>query len=108
MQITAKINQILPIQTGTSAKGEWRKQNIIVDTMTDISRKICITIWGDKINEAQLQVGNELQIDFDLESREYNGKWYTDALARNIVLTNEKKLPPIPIKEKEDDDILPF
>ncbi len=95
------------MQTGTSAKGEWRKQNIIVDTITDISRKICITIWGDKINEAQLQVGNELQIDFELESREYNGKWYTDALARNIVLIGTGLTPPIVNDTKHDDD-LPF
>ena len=107
MQIKAKINQILPMQTGTSAKGEWRKQNIIVDTLTDISRKICITIWGDKIDETQLQIGNELQIDFELESREYNGKWYTDALARNIVLTNTGLTPPIVEDTKPDDD-LPF
>lgn len=108
MQIIAKINQILPMQTGTSAKGEWRKQNIIVDTMADISRKICITIWGDKINEAQLQIGNELQIDFDLESREYNGKWYTDALARNIVLLNPGSNPPPQLENNKTDNDLPF
>ncbi len=108
MQIKAKINQILPMQTGTSAKGEWRKQNIIVDTIGDISRKICITIWGDKINESQLQVGNELQIDFDLESREYNGKWYTDALARNIVLTSTGSNPPPHLESKNIDDEIPF
>jgi len=108
MQIKATINKILRMQTGTSAKGEWRKQNIIVDTMTEISRKICITIWGDKINEAQLQVGNELQIDFDLESRDYNGKWYTDALARNIVLLKPGLTPPPLLEDIKPDDEFPW
>lgn len=52
--------------------------------MVNIQKKICISIWGDKINEAQLQKGNELKIDFDMESRDYNGRWYIDIKAWKI------------------------
>lgn len=84
MQLTAKPTQILPIQTGTGKNGEWKKQDSIVKTIGQYPRKVCISIWGDKINEGQLRIGNLLQIDFDIESREYNSKWYTDIIAWEI------------------------
>ena len=86
MQLTAKLIQILPIQTGTGKNGEWKKQDIIVETDGQYPKKICISIWGDKISESQLQIGNLLKIDFDIESREYNSRWYTDIKAWKIEL----------------------
>ena len=78
MQLSGKLTQLLPIQTGSGKNGEWKKQDIIVETDGQYPKKVCISIWGDKINEGPLQIGNLLQIDFDIESREYNNKWYTD------------------------------
>ena len=86
MQLTANLLQLLPIQTGIGKNGEWKKQDIIVETDGQYPKKVCISIWGDKINEGQLQIGNLLQIDFDIESREYNNKWYTDIKAWKIEL----------------------
>lgn len=57
---------------------------MIVETDGQFPKKICISVWGDKINEDQLKVGNRLKIDFDVESREYNGRWYTDVKAWKI------------------------
>jgi Domain of unknown function (DUF3127) len=85
MQLTAKLIQLLPIQTGTGKNGEWKKQDIIVETEgSQYPKKVCITVWGDKINTAQLKIGSPLKIDFDVESREYNGRWYTDVKAWKI------------------------
>lgn len=88
MNVKAKLVLLLPLQTGMGKNGEWKKQDIIVETNEQYPKKIHISIWGDKINEKQLFVGNELDIYFDLESREFNGKWYTDIRAKKIV-TNE-------------------
>lgn len=90
MNIKAKLVQLLPLQTGIGKNGQWRKQDIIVETYGQYPRKICISIWGDKINEKQLQIGKQLEIDFDLESREFNGKWYTDIKASKIVSDDDK------------------
>ena len=90
MNIQAKLVQLLPIQTGMGKNGQWRKQDIIVETTGQYPKKICISIWGDKINEKQLLIGNQLDIDFEMESREFNGKWYTDIRARKIVSGEEK------------------
>lgn len=88
MQLTAKLIQLLPLQTGTSAKGQWKKQDIIVETDGQYPKKVCISIWGDKANENLLQVGNILKLEFDAESREFNGKWYTDLKAWKVEMAS--------------------
>jgi hypothetical protein len=115
MQLTAKLAQLLPIQTGTGKNGEWKKQDIIVETDGQYPKKVCISIWGDKINEGQLQIGNLLQIDFDIESREYNNKWYTDIKAWKIELTGtstqnipNNEVNTVNFIQNSEDEGLPF
>lgn len=114
MIITATLIQLLPIQTGLGKNGQWRKQDIIVETDSQYPKKICVSIWGDKINENQLQIGNSLTISYELESREYNNKWYTDVKAFKIEGLNNP-LPDLPtttfegtVDLEEDDEDLPF
>jgi hypothetical protein len=108
MQITAKLIQLLPIQIGTGKNGEWKKQDIIVETDGQYSKKVCISIWGDKINDDQLLTGNLLKIDFDIESREYNGKWYTDLKAWKIEMTTSENTNKDSVIPNNEDEILPF
>ena len=117
MQLTATLTQLLPLQSGESKNGTWKKQDIIVSTDGQYPKKICVSIWGDKINESQLQIGNVLTIFYELESREYNNKWYTDIKAWKIENASSVSIPiantyiPIPqnfdTPEQEDED-LPF
>lgn len=117
MQLTATLTQLQPLQSGESKNGIWRKQDIIVSTDGQYPKKICVSIWGDKINESQLQIGNVLTIFYELESREYNNKWYTDVKAWKIETATVKTSPVantnIPIPQnfeaaEEEDDGLPF
>lgn len=113
MTIKGKLTELLPLQTGTSKNGQWRKQDIIVETDGQYPKKVCISIWGDKINESQLQIGNELDIAFELESREFNNKWYTDVKAWKINLSENSTMPkPVEsdfsTEENLEDDGLPF
>jgi hypothetical protein len=107
MQLTANLVQILPVETGMGRNGEWKKQSIILETDGQYPKKVCITAWGDKINAAQLQLGKRLTVDFDLESREYNGRWYTDVKAWKVMDATDNPpaypsssqaapLPPVP------------
>lgn len=84
MQLTAKLVQVLALQTGTGKNGPWKKQDIIVETEGQYPKKVCVSIWGDKINESLLTPGTQLNISFDVESREYNGRWYTDVKAWRV------------------------
>ena len=117
MQLTATLTQLLPLQTGESKNGTWKKQDIIITTDGQYPKKICVSIWGDKINESQLQIGNVLTIFYELESREYNNKWYTDIKAWKIETSTVASTPiantyiPIPQNieaPEEEDDGLPF
>jgi hypothetical protein len=104
MQLTAKLIQLLPLQTGTGKNGEWKKQDIIVETESQYPKKVCISIWGDKINTSQLKVGNQLKVDFDVESREYNGRWYTDVKAWKIELAGDATPGPADKNSNKEED----
>lgn len=120
MQITAKLVQILPLQTGVSRNGEWKKQDVIVETDSRFPKKICVSIWGDKIPPSQLKTGNTFVIDFEIESREFNGRWYTDVKALKIETTdranksaspgntNDYGFPEPPPLPADDPDDVPF
>jgi hypothetical protein len=116
MQLVAKLIQLLPLQTGTGKNGQWKKQDIIVETDGQYPKKVCISIWGDKINESVLKVGSSLKIDFDVESREYNGRWYTDVKAWKIEAGTAAATDKSASKEEDfhntsfssNDDDLPF
>jgi hypothetical protein len=115
MQLTAKLVQLLPLQTGTGKNGQWKKQDIIVETEATYPKKICVSVWGDKIDASGLQPGNLLKIDFDVESREFNGRWYTDVKAWKIEVAGSAA-PPVTEKSMDitgpghagNDDDLPF
>lgn len=85
LEITAKLKQVLPIQSGQGKNGPWQKQDFIVETGGTYPKNICCTLWGDKTNMLEnLSAGQELKVFFDVESREYNGRWYTDVKAWKI------------------------
>lgn len=84
MEINGKIIEILPEKSGQSAKGEWRKQEYVLETVSSYPKKICFMVWGDKIGEFNLKRGENVEVSIDLESREYNGRWYTDVKAWRI------------------------
>ncbi len=88
MQLTGKLVQVLPAQSGQGKNGTWKKQDIVIETEGQYPKKVCISIWGDKADERILKPGNNLKIDFDVESREYNGRWYTDVKAWKVELAN--------------------
>lgn len=81
MEINGKIIQLLEVKSGQSANGTWRKQEYILETESQYPKKICFMVWGDKIDDFAIKVGESLVVSVDLESREYNGRWYTDVKA---------------------------
>ncbi|OYU94290.1 MAG: hypothetical protein CFE21_17045 [Bacteroidetes bacterium B1(2017)] len=86
LDITGKIIQIMPTTTGTSKAGkDWVKQEFVVETQETYPKKVCISVMGDKTQELKKYVpGNEVKVSLNLESREYNGKWYTNVNAWRI------------------------
>lgn len=121
MQLIAKLVNVLTIQTGQGKNGEWKKQDIIVETDGQYPKKLCISLWGDKINDINLQIGHYYRYEIDIESREYAGRWYTEIKAWRIessTVSNSTNEPvnsltaikPLDLGTVEDDDDggLPF
>ncbi|MBP3426485.1 MAG: DUF3127 domain-containing protein [Rikenellaceae bacterium] len=85
MEINGLVYKILPVQSGTSARGEWQKREIIVEMPEEFNRKVCVTFFGDKAADAaNLREGDKVSISINIESREYNGRWYTNVNAWRI------------------------
>lgn len=82
MQIIGKLIQRNEPVTGTSQRGEWKKMEIIIETIETYPKKVCIICWNECVDEANaFELGKTLAIDISIESREYNGKYYTDVRA---------------------------
>lgn len=117
MELTAKLVQVLPPVTGMGKNGEWKKQNIILETDGMYPKKVCVTIWGDKISDSVLKENAMVTVSFDAESREYNGNWYTDLRAWRVEPAGEgapaaggqpaATPPPVDFGAESGDD-LPF
>ena len=81
--VEGRIIQKLEIESGQSARGPWQKQNFIIETVdTQFPRKICIGLWSNQIQILQsYQIGDMIRAYINIESREFNGRWYTDVRA---------------------------
>jgi hypothetical protein len=105
MEISGKIIQLLPKQTGQGKNGVWEKQDYVLETEGKFPKKVCFNIWGEKIAQFNIQEGDAVQVSFDLESREYNGRWYTDVRAWNIQKTSAAAPG---VNAPQEEDLMPF
>ena len=81
LEIEGTLAQKLPVQSGSSARGPWAKQEFILEYPDgNFTAKACFTAWGqEKVQDLdKYQVGDKVKVSFNLKSREYNGRWYND------------------------------
>ncbi len=99
MEITGRILAVLPMQSGTSARGEWKKQEYVIEHSLDqqYPRKMCFNLWGDNIDKFNIQQGQEVTVSFDIDCREYNGRWYNDIRAWRVVPQTNSVPPQQPV-----------
>jgi hypothetical protein len=119
---TGKVIQILPEITGTSARGEWKKQDFVIEEPDDkYPKNICFTLFNDKNSTFdKVKAGSEVEVSFSIESREYNGKWFSNVNAFRVDVVHPNSgsgnntPPPYsssdipPIGDSGDKDDLPF
>ncbi|MBE6304474.1 MAG: DUF3127 domain-containing protein [Bacteroidales bacterium] len=85
MEIKGKIILALPEQGGTSKAGNaWRKREYVLETQETYPKKVVFHLFGDRIDQYPMAVGEEVTVSYDLESREFNGRWYTDVRAYKV------------------------
>ena len=92
---------ILPEQSGTSARGEWHNQNVVFEMKTNSQypRKVSVKFFNKRDEVARLVVGASYNVTFDVESREYQGRWYTDVVGRKIEPKEAAQVAQAPYEE---------
>lgn len=81
MDFEGKVLQILQPTKGTSSRGEWQRQEVIFEMTQEFSRKVAVTFFNKPADVEKLRVGESYIVSVNIESREYNGRWYTDIRA---------------------------
>lgn len=82
MEFEALVIQLLPMVKGVSSRGEWVKQEVVFEQAGEFGRKVCVSFWGDKAQDAaELKPGEKVKVSANVESREHNGRWYTEVRA---------------------------
>lgn len=78
-EVEGLVSQLQQEVTGNGKNGAWKKQEIIIETQEQYPKKLCFSAWGDKVDMiTNLSSGTKIKVLFSAESREFNGRWYTD------------------------------
>lgn len=117
MEISGKIIAVLAMQSGEGKNGPWRSQDYVLETQDQYPKKVCFNLFGAKIDQFPIAIDDQVTVSFDVESREWNGRWFTSvrawkvekAVAGNDNAGMDQLTPPpfdaIPVSEGSD---LPF
>lgn len=119
MDISGIVLNVFPEVGGArQSGGNWRKQDFLLETQDQYPKKVLMQIWGDKIDQFALKQGESVVVSFDVEAREYNGRWYNDLKAWNVRKSvsespvSGQEVPPSPVGlsplPPDDSDDLPF
>ncbi|MFA8450073.1 MAG: DUF3127 domain-containing protein [Bacteroidales bacterium] len=104
LEITGRVDQILQEVTGEGRNGTWKKQEFVLETEEQYPKKVCIEAWGDKTDIVKsLSSGEKITASINVESREFNGRWYTNVRAWRIEKVQEQTPGEIPPPPSEGD-----
>lgn len=93
-QIQAKVVQVLPMEGGTSRSGNaWTKASVIAETLTQYPKKIKISNMKNADAFSKIAIGTEATFKVEIESREYNGRWYTEVSCWGWDVTQQQPSP---------------
>jgi len=88
MELTGKIIVIQEPKSGTSSKtgNPWMMQEYVIEVPGQFPRHCAFTVFGeDRIRQLNIQMGEDITVQFDIDAREYNGRWYNDFRAYNVI-----------------------
>ena len=129
MELQGKVISVLPARSGVSARGEWKSQSFVIETHDSFPRKMVFDVFGEeRLTRFNIQLGQEVNVSFDIDAHEYNGRWFNNIRAFDVRLVDPNTVsaapaaqaapaapqqpanapfPPQPEQSNSDDD-LPF
>ncbi len=112
LKVKGKITKVLDVESGTSKAGkDWKKLQFVVDTGDQFNPEVCFQLFGDEKVEnfnKDNKVGQEVEVSFNVSSREFNGKYYHNLDAWKVFKASEEKVSPELNKSDTETDDLPF
>ena len=85
MEIQGKVIAVLEARSGASARGEWKSQDYVIETHDAYPRKMVFGVFGaDRISRFNIQLGQEVNVSFDIDAHEYNGRWFNNIRAFDV------------------------
>lgn len=80
MEFEGVVLQVLPVFKTQTQRGEFVKQEVVFEQPGEFTRKVCVAFTGERIQSAaELKPGEKVKVSFNIESREWNGRWFTEA-----------------------------
>ena len=118
LEISGKVFKVLTEQTGQGKNGNWVKQDFVIETEEQYPKKVSFSAWGDKVDVVRkFRNGDRVKVAFNVESREFNERWYTDLKPWKIDMlgtsdtadnsTSEPTVQPSAF-QSSNEDVLPF
>ena len=98
MELAGKVIAVLEARGGTSRNGnEWKVQEYVIETHDQYPRHMCFDVFGaDKIQQFNIQMGEELNVFFDIDAREWNGRWFNSLRAWKVErVAATQQVPPV-------------
>ncbi len=124
MELSGKVIAVLEPRGGVSKTGNpWKVQEYVIETHDQYPRKMCFDVFGeDKINQFNIQMGEEITVYFDVDAREWQGRWFNSIRAWKIERTSAQQpttadtsapfppmnAAPVDFSSSDDKDDLPF
>ena len=104
MELSGKVIAVLEPRGGTSRTGnEWKVQEYVIETHDQYPRKMCFDVFGvDKIEQFNIKAGGEIMVSFDIDAREWNGRWFNSIRAWKVERVAASPAGPQPA------DAMPF
>ncbi len=99
MELQGKIIQALPVKTGTSARGDWKVQEFVLETLdAQYPRRMVFSVFGEeRLQRFNIQVGQDVNVSFDIDAHEYQGRWFNSIRAFDV-------RPVVPIVQAPTDN----
>ena len=93
MEIQGKVIAVLPERSGVSARGEWKSQTYVIETQEQYPKKMAFDVFGaDRLAQFNIQSGEVINVSFDIDADEYQGRWFNSIRAWNVTKVSQQAM----------------
>jgi len=99
MELTGKLIAAMPTQSGVSARtgNAWMSREYVIEVPGQYPKKCCFKVFGeDRLKQFNLRKDEIVTVQFDIDAHEYNGRWFNEIQAYNVIRPQQQAPAPAP------------